>query len=41
MKVNPHNVTIKFGKKAATLEGLPPRRGGSVAEHVRKSGAPK
>jgi len=37
VKVNPHNVTIKFGKKAATLEGLPPRRGGSVAEHVRKS----
>jgi hypothetical protein len=36
-KVNPHKVTIQFGKKMATLEGLPPRRVTSVAEHIRKS----
>jgi hypothetical protein len=35
--VNPHRVTIRFGPKAATLEGLPARRNLTVAELIRKS----
>jgi len=35
--VNPHNITITFGKKSATIQGLPARRGHTVAEHIRKS----
>jgi hypothetical protein len=37
-KANPHRVTIRFGQKTSTLEGLPPRRGSSsLADHVRKA----
>jgi hypothetical protein len=37
-KVNPHRVTIQFGQKAATLEGLPTRRGpSSLADHIRNA----
>jgi hypothetical protein len=40
-KVNPHRITIKFGQKAATLEGLPARRNLTLAEHIRKSAPAK
>jgi hypothetical protein len=40
-KVNPHNVTLKFGKKTATLTGLPARRSHTLADHIRKSAADK
>jgi hypothetical protein len=36
-KVNPHRVTLKFGQKTATIEGLPARRNLTVAELIRKS----
>jgi hypothetical protein len=37
-KVNPHRVTIQFGEKKATLEGLPPRRDSSpLADFIRKA----
>jgi hypothetical protein len=36
-KVNPHRITLRFGQKTATLEGLPPRRNLSIAENIRKA----
>jgi hypothetical protein len=37
-KVNAHRITIRFGTKASTLEGLPPRRGRtSLADHIREA----
>lgn len=40
-RANPHRITIRFGQKVSTLEGLPPRRGSApLADHVRDS-APK
>ena len=35
-RVNPHEVVLKFGKKTATLEGLPPRRNRNVADLIRE-----
>jgi hypothetical protein len=36
-KANPHRITLRFGKKTATLEGCPPRRTPSIAENIRKA----
>jgi hypothetical protein len=36
-KVNPHRITLKFGRKTATLEGVPPRRNLSIAENLHKA----
>ncbi len=40
-KVNAHIVTLKFGEKTASLNGLSPRRRSTLAEHIKKSAASK
>jgi hypothetical protein len=40
-RVNPHNIIIKFGTKAAMLTGVPPRRNPSLAENIRQGATAK